>query len=1155
MKQELTYKNIYAKLEKRTAKYAVDVRNLFLTRFGEIASMCEGVDVPDDEVFRFNDYPEIATKVQENLRKMYSELYQLVRGNIVQEWNYANNMTDRMVKQLFGKEAEEQPHFAKYFQRNKQAMDAFFERRQQGLSLSQRIWQYVGEAKEELELAIDLGLGEGKDAAALSRDVRKYLQDPDKLFRRVRDKHGNLVLSQAAKAYHPGQGKYRSSYKNAMRLARTETNMAYRAADITRYQQLPFVLGYEIKMSKKHPYYDICDELAGKYPVQFMWKGWHPHCFCYMVPLLCTDQELEELTGRILDGTDDDFVPAGVINKVPAAFTDWIDNNAERIANAKNMPYFIHDNYKGGDITKGFSFTINIKEPKVVVPNKFAPASFVEEAVSRAKQLGISNVDFGEATLDEVNVVLEVIEQEARAAKLELDGFYIRKDLKKTVYGAKAKGDIGGCYIENQNALYIELNDFRKSIYAKPLTWQERIASCEQKIKSNNDAIAKYESKLGKSKAFDKELKGYIKELKWQNMDFEKRIADYQAKIKAGVASRSATYAQRFEDIKQQAKAQIHHEFGHYVDAKMGRPKYNERIAGVSDYADTSRGERFAEWYAKYRMHGKDGIPADVLQIFEEYEGKYTSKLVVSKKTIAEIAEERHAKRDAKAIQAAWDERKALNKAKEVANNVLGAYNKKQFYTAIDIKELEKALAGGTSTDVQDATKKLAKAMAKEQKEYRLAVKAADDMITEADSFAEFGVDGYSLKLSIKSCTTNEIKHLTKALEAEISTAKQSIDASYGYYIDNPVAVYKAHGKDALDKLYQSVDKKMQQWLTDPWNGSDLNWLKKKLEFEIDYVAKKKAYDTWSDAVAAYTKQLTIVEKKIKLGGWQAEVDDAVKFAATTKSKKVKQWVDELQNMLAVDVAKLDTDAVRDKLDVLNKEIERLKKARKKVALAAGELENLSKTECERMYKEFAASDLNTTDAEMRALTKKLWATLTEDEKYVLTKYTQTYNYLNEPLRGITYYGSVQQAEYVNDLPILTAALQKMEMPRNMCVRRGVDSYPIKELGKDLGELQAGDQFVEGGFLSTACNPKNGLFCDYELVIAVPKGAKGVYAEPFTHYNDFYKYDFRNNVIWDGITDEVFGSEIEWIGQRGAKFEVVKKVGKTIYLKIIAQLS
>lgn len=68
-------------------------------------------------------------------------------------------------------------------------------------------------------------------------------------------------------------------------------------------------------------------------------------------------------------------------------------------------------------------------------------------------------------------------------------------------------------------------------------------------------------------------------------------------------------------------------------------------------------------------------------------------------------------------------------------------------------------------------------------------------------------------------------------------------------------------------------------------------------------------------------------------------------------------------------------------------------------------------------------------------------------------------------------------------------------------------------------------------------------------MIAVPKGAKGVYAEPFTHYNDFYKYDFRNNVIWDGITDEVFGSEIEWIGQRGAKFEVVKKWAKLSTLR------
>lgn len=123
--QELTYKAIYAKLAKRTEKYAADVRNVFLNGMGEIAKLCEGIEIPEGEVFHFNDYPEIATQVQERLRSMYSELYQCVRGDIVREWYYANDDVDRLVKAMFGKQAAEQPHFAKYFQRNKQAMDAF----------------------------------------------------------------------------------------------------------------------------------------------------------------------------------------------------------------------------------------------------------------------------------------------------------------------------------------------------------------------------------------------------------------------------------------------------------------------------------------------------------------------------------------------------------------------------------------------------------------------------------------------------------------------------------------------------------------------------------------------------------------------------------------------------------------------------------------------------------------------------------------------------------------------------------------------------------------------------------------------------------------------------------------------------------------------
>jgi hypothetical protein len=65
--------------------------------------------------------------------------------------------------------------------------------------------------------------------------------------------------------------------------------MAYRSADVARWEKLDFVTGYEVKLSNNHPEYDICDELAGKYPKTFVFKGWHPNCY---------DDVTEVLTGR-----------------------------------------------------------------------------------------------------------------------------------------------------------------------------------------------------------------------------------------------------------------------------------------------------------------------------------------------------------------------------------------------------------------------------------------------------------------------------------------------------------------------------------------------------------------------------------------------------------------------------------------------------------------------------------------------------------------------------------------------------------------------------------------------------------------------------------------------------------------------------------------
>jgi hypothetical protein len=86
----------------------------------------------------------------------------------------------------------------------------------------------------------------------------------------VSDEHGVLQLSKRAATFHPGQ-RLPFFIQDARRLAATETNIAYRTADYTRWQDLDFVVGIEIKLSNNHTlngiaFRDICDELKGLYP-------------------------------------------------------------------------------------------------------------------------------------------------------------------------------------------------------------------------------------------------------------------------------------------------------------------------------------------------------------------------------------------------------------------------------------------------------------------------------------------------------------------------------------------------------------------------------------------------------------------------------------------------------------------------------------------------------------------------------------------------------------------------------------------------------------------------------------------------------------------------------------------------------------------------
>ena len=374
------------KHKENLAKRARKVQQLYDAAIKRIAQAAAPslFDADPKKEFHFEDFPALKKEMEALMQDLGSSLQANIEDGDQESWTLSNTKNDAMVDSIIGKknlpkkvvQAWKHPHL--------EALNAFISRKEAGMNLSRRVWNLTQQFKSEMELALELGMGEGKSAAALSRDVRKYLVEPNKLFRRVRDKSGALRLSKAAAAYHPGQGVYRSSYKNALRMTATENNIAYRTADHNRWQALPFVIGIEIHISNNHPTEDICDLFDGKrFPKDFKFTGWHPWCRCYAVSVLASQEEMDAYTTAIMNGEDvSHWKFTGQVEKMPKEFNKWMKDNQERIENATSMPYFIKDNFKDGDPAKGLRWEVQ-KTEKNTAPAKTAHDIIMENAAKR----------------------------------------------------------------------------------------------------------------------------------------------------------------------------------------------------------------------------------------------------------------------------------------------------------------------------------------------------------------------------------------------------------------------------------------------------------------------------------------------------------------------------------------------------------------------------------------------------------------------------------------------------------------------------------------------------------------------------------------------------------------------------------------------------
>lgn len=282
---------------------------------------------------------DIRATIDRISRTIETDTKKIIINGIRKSWELSNLKNDEIVKALPGGSGRKPPRAPRSTtssslpndpsRHNYSAREAFIKRkdtggRNQGLNLSKRVHKLSNVYKKAINETLVEGIKEGKPAREIAKNLRTNLRNNKKVE-------------------NPGTGVYKSPQKNAERLSRNEINLAYANADYDRWQQMWFVVGIEIRLSNRHPKYDICDSMKGVYPKNFHFTLWHPNCLCIALPVLAPRDVRDQMLDYELGLTDK---PPAVkyVDKMPKEATAWIKKNADRIKGWSNTPYWVESN-------------------------------------------------------------------------------------------------------------------------------------------------------------------------------------------------------------------------------------------------------------------------------------------------------------------------------------------------------------------------------------------------------------------------------------------------------------------------------------------------------------------------------------------------------------------------------------------------------------------------------------------------------------------------------------------------------------------------------------------------------------------------------------------------------------------------------------------
>lgn len=371
MSKKLTSKQQKEQLNNLFAVYNKRLGRLYSDYVKKLTSLGYGEDVlEDDALFNFDNFPQLKARLNDIFNDYYQNSLLCYKSGITDGVALAYNH-DEMVIGGYSVLTDKAIRVAR-----DTAAATFIANRlktKNGLNLAQIVWNYCQQTKSEFEMAMSNtiadGIKKGSSAEEVGKSIRKYLNNPDMMYRRYHtikvQKNGKkkdvvtwrrrrIIDGKVRFVEEPlekvGMGVYRSARKNALRVARTEINAAYHKARNERWQNEPFVIGQYIHVSPQHNIDDICNDLEGRYPKDYIWVSWHAQCICTSDPITIQGDEKKEFYKRLMAGEDmSNYVSPFAVLTMPEKYNQYIKDNSEAIVKAGmrgKLAWHLQDNTK-----------------------------------------------------------------------------------------------------------------------------------------------------------------------------------------------------------------------------------------------------------------------------------------------------------------------------------------------------------------------------------------------------------------------------------------------------------------------------------------------------------------------------------------------------------------------------------------------------------------------------------------------------------------------------------------------------------------------------------------------------------------------------------------------------------------------------------------